>query len=223
MAGPHAPASAASARSATSGLGQGRRPHPGRRHPAGRGEAAPADEPRPDRPVARPELLPPQRPRPAARLGQRPGQAQRLRPDRGRPRAGPRRHPPAAVRPGDHREPRRQEDPSRPGRVPGGVREPLSPRSARRISRPAARRRGRPRWTPWAGSRGCSTATRRRSQTFGNFPSLFMGLVRPRRRLGALRRPAPLRGRDGQDRRRRHRPGALRASSSARRSSRTRT
>ena len=56
--------------------------HPGRAHPAGRGEAAPADEPRPDHPVARPELLPPERPRPAARLGQRPGEAQRLRPDR---------------------------------------------------------------------------------------------------------------------------------------------
>ena len=31
-------------------------------HPAGRREAAPADEPGPDRPVARPELLPPERP-----------------------------------------------------------------------------------------------------------------------------------------------------------------
>ncbi len=36
-------------------------------------EAAPADEPGPDRPVARAELLPPLRPGPAARLGRRPG------------------------------------------------------------------------------------------------------------------------------------------------------
>ena len=39
-------------------------------HPAGRREAAAADEPGPDRPVARPELLPPQRARPAAGHGQ---------------------------------------------------------------------------------------------------------------------------------------------------------
>ena len=42
-------------------------------HPAGRREAAPADEPGPDRPVARAELLPPERAGPAAGHGQRPG------------------------------------------------------------------------------------------------------------------------------------------------------
>ena len=45
------------------------------RDPAGRREAAAADEPGADRPVERAELLPPQRARPAAGLGQRPGRS----------------------------------------------------------------------------------------------------------------------------------------------------
>ena len=57
------------------------------------------------------------------------------------------------------------------------------------------------------------------ARVFGNFPSLFMGLVDARRRPRALRREDPLRRRDGHDRRR---PAADRRSTrstSARRSS----
>ena len=143
-------------------LGQGRRPDHGRDDPAGRREAAPADEPGADRAVARPELLPPQRAGPAAGLGERPGQAQRLRPGRRRARAGPRRHPAAAVRPGDHRAAGRQEDP--PGLVGPRRRAVVPDRGGPRPHpRPRPRGAGRSSWTPSAGSRGCSTASRRRS------------------------------------------------------------
>ena len=57
-------------------------------------------------------LLPPERARPAPGHGQRPGRAEHLRPDRRRARVGASGHSPAAVRPGDHRAPGRQEDPS---------------------------------------------------------------------------------------------------------------
>ena len=68
-----------------------------------------------------------------------PAQAQRLRPDRRQHRPGPRRHPPAPVRPGNHRDSRRQENPSRLGR-------------ARRRAQPADR--GRPRQNPRLAARG---------------------------------------------------------------------
>ena len=132
-------------------------------HPAGRGEAAPADEPGPDRPVARPELLPPQRPRLDARLGQRPGEAQRLRPDRGRP---------DLARGGIRLRQFGQEMIEALGGkkihpawgVPGGVRDALSARSAATTCKAGCPRRGRRRWRPWRGSKACSTASRRRRE-----------------------------------------------------------
>ena len=87
--------------------------HPGGAGAARRREAAAADEPWPDHPVARSELLSSQRPRPHPGLGQPAGEQERVRPDSGRPRPGARRHPPAPVRPGNHRVPRGAEDPSR--------------------------------------------------------------------------------------------------------------
>ena len=61
------------------------------------------------------------------------------------------------------------------------------------------------------------------ASSFGDFPSLFMGLVSHGGQLGALRRPSPLRRRRRGDRRRPGRPRATTSSTSARRSSRIRT
>ena len=118
-----------------------------------------------------------------------PAEAQRLRPDRRQRRPRPRRHPPAPVRPGDHRDPRRQEDSSGLGRARRRA-QPADRGRPRRASAP-----GCPRPTPPPRSR--STCSRRRSEThqrevqiFGNFPSLFMGLVDAGRHLGTSRRQA---------------------------------
>ena len=101
------------------------------------------------------------------------------------PRAGPRRHPPAAVRPGDHRVARRQEHP------PGLGRPRRRPRAARRRERATASAAALPEALRDRAARArlvqaaCSSASARRSQTFGNFPSLFMGLVGRRRQPGS--------------------------------------
>ena len=147
----------------------------------------------------------------AAGLGQRPGHAQRLRPDRGRAGAGPRRHPAAAVRPGNHRGAGRQEDPSRLVRPRRRARRLCRENGATTCTAGCPRRRRR-RWRPSARFKRLLDGSSEESANFGNFPSLFLGLVGRRRRLGALRRPAPLRGRRRQDRRRRHRRRPLRAS-----------
>ena len=111
-------------------------------------------------------------------LGQRPGAAQRLRPDRGRARAGTRRHPTAAVRPGDHR--------GLGGKkihpawaVPGGVRGTAAPRTRDRscAARPRSPATVQRRPGPLQAAAGQAIA--KRSQTFGNFPTLFLGLVAP--------------------------------------------
>ena len=92
--------------------------------------------------------------------------------------ARPLGHPAAPVRPGDHRDARRQEDPSRLGR-PG------------RRAQPALRQRGADRilgWLPeaFATANAALELFKRVLEThegevqiFGNFPSLFMGLVGP--------------------------------------------
>ena len=108
----------------------------------------------------------------------RPGQAQCVRPDRRQRRPGPRRHPAAPVRPGDHRDARRQEDSSGLGRARRRA-QPLTEEGRARIRAWLPEASPRPRWP--------STCSRRRSidryqdevQIFGNFPSLFMGLVAP--------------------------------------------
>ena len=68
--------------------------------------------------VARSQSLPSFVPGPAARHGRRPGQAQHLRRGREESRARARRHPPAPVRPEDHRAAGRQAHPSRRGSFP---------------------------------------------------------------------------------------------------------
>ena len=105
-----------------------------------------------------------------------PAQAQRLRPDRGQPATGPRRHPPAPVRPGDHRIARRQADPSRLGRSPAASANRSPPRRRDRILA------GIPEALATAGRaldwfKGALDRFREEIRTFGNFPSLFMGLV----------------------------------------------
>ena len=78
--------------------------------------------------------------------------------------------------------------------VPGGVREPPDRSSRDRYPRPLARSARRR--TPGALDRfkRLLDTHQEETQVFGNFPSLFMGLVDAGRRLGALRRPAALCG-----------------------------
>ena len=90
-----------------------------------------------DRPVARAQLLPPLRARPAARA------ATRTRPkrnifgaDRSAPRARARRHPPAPVRPGDHRDRSAGKRIHPAWAVPGGVDAAAHRRRARRDPAP---------------------------------------------------------------------------------------
>ena len=145
-------------------------------HPAGGREAPPAHEPGPDRPVTRAVLLPSQRAGPALRHGQRPGAAEHLRSDRRRPRTGPRRAS------GCGSSARRSS--SSGGRkihaawsVPGGV--PRAPHRGAPRSHPRPRPRGKA--TPQAALAASRIAGsfREEAETFGNFPSLFMGLVGP--------------------------------------------
>ena len=91
--------------------------HHGRQHPARRRQIAPADEPRPDRAKPRVEFLSFERAGFSARLGHAAAAAQRLRPHRREQGTGPCRHPAAPVRPGNHRNSRRQKNPSRVGRA----------------------------------------------------------------------------------------------------------
>ena len=94
--------------------------------------------------------------------------------------------------------------------VPGGVRVRHCRIEDRDCdSRSASPSRAAPSSTRSAASRDCSTSIAQEAETFGNFPTLFLGLVAADGDLGALRRQAPLRGRRGQDRRRRHRPEPL--------------
>ena len=79
------------------------------------------------------EFLPFERAGFSARLGHAAGAAQCFRPDRLEQGSGPRRHPPAPVRPGNHRDSRRQKNSSRLGRAR---------RRAQRVDR------GRPRENP---------------------------------------------------------------------------
>ena len=80
--------------------------------------------------------------------------------------------------------------------VAGGVREAARRGRARPASGPGCPRRSTsPSSRPGAGSRSRSSSTTRRTRVFGNFPSLFLGLVAPGRRAGALRRHAARRGR----------------------------
>ena len=189
-------------------LGQGRRRDPGRAHPAGRREAAPADEPGPDRPVARAELLPPIAPDLLLGLDSDPAKRNifgLIAADPELARGGIRLRQfgqeiiellggkkihPAWV--GPRRRQRAALTAEGRDQIRGRIPEALAIAAAR----------------AGAGSRRCSTASARRSATFGNFPSLFMGLVGADGELGALRRPAPLRRR----RRRRSSPtGSTRA------------
>ena len=171
------------------GRRQGGRRHHGGQHPAGGGQAAPADEPRPDHPEPCPELLPPERAGLPARLGHAPGQAQRVRPDRLERRPGPRRHPAAPVRPGDHPDSGRPEDPSGLGRA------------RRRPQRPD---RGGPRPHPRLAARGVRhdedrprplQEGARDAQEGGpdlrQLPLAVHGPGGAGRRLGASRRQAP--------------------------------
>ena len=64
---------------------------PGGRATADRGRPAPGDEPRPDRPVQRAQLLPPLIARPPVRVRRRPGEAQHHRRRAGQSAARPRR------------------------------------------------------------------------------------------------------------------------------------
>ena len=63
--------------------------------------------------------------------------------------------------------------------VPGGVRSALSPRSRTPRSATRSPRRAPPSWTRWAASSRCSPRFEKEAHIFGNFPSLFMGLVGP--------------------------------------------
>ncbi len=172
--------SAASARSATCWP----RPRPATRilavdHPAGRREAAAADEPRPDRPVARAELLPPERARPAAGHGHRPRRTEHLRPDRGRARAGPRRASAcgSSARRSSSDSGAKKIHPA--WSVPGGVRGNLSTREPRPRSAPGSPRRRRRRSLPSERFKGLLDRFHEEAETFGNFPTLFLGLVGP--------------------------------------------
>ena len=133
--------------------------------------------------------------RSAARLRRRPGAAQHLRPDRGEPRAGARRHPPAPVRPGDHRVARRPADPPGLGRARRRRRGPCRPRARDRscAALPEARR-DRP-----AHARLVQADARRASReevaVVRQLPDLFLGLVGRDGDLEHLRRPAALRRR----------------------------
>ena len=122
-------------------------------------------------------LLPPLLARLPARPRLRPRQAQRHGPDRRQPRGRAARDPAAPVRPGDHRDARRQEDPPGVGRAG---------------RRRRAAHRGGPRPHPQVAARGeggdpkTLTFWKREmdrhqdeARVFGNFPSLFMGLVTP--------------------------------------------
>ena len=131
-----------------------------------RGEAAPADEPGPDRPVARAELLPPQLARPDPRIRQRPGQAEPVRPDRRRIASWP------AAASGCGSSARRSSS-TLGGKkihpawsVPGGVRGAAHARRPRRICAPdaggAGHRAGRPRPVQGA-ARSLSRGGRHRS------------------------------------------------------------
>ena len=95
------------------------------------------------------------------------------------PRAGPRRHPPAPVRPGDHRAPGRQEDPSR---LVGPRRRPRRPPRRRPRPHPRPPRRGlrRPSQIALAAVQvDLRSITTRRPISFGNFPLAVPGPGQP--------------------------------------------
>ena len=124
-----------------------------------------------------------------------------FRTDRGRAGTGPRRHPPAEVRPGDHRRAGRPEDP--PGLVGARRRARAAGRGGPRgDSRRFARSGGHHPRRLGAVQADCSTISRRKTRTFGNFPTLHFGLVTGGRKLGALRWPSALCGCKRNDRRR---------------------
>ena len=135
------------------------------RIPPDRRQAARAAALRPVRAVARAQLLPPLRARPAAGLRLRSGAPQRPRPDRGEPGAGARRHRAAQVRPAGHRGAGEGAHPSVVDRARRRQRAARRPTCATASSpacpRPSAHRR------PHAGasSRACSTGSPRRSRT----------------------------------------------------------
>ena len=159
--------------------------------------------------IARAQLLLPLVARPAARHGCRPRHAQHLRRDGGQPGDGPGRHPPAAVRPADHRMAGRQAHPSGLGGAGRRQRAARPPRIA------TASWPGIPealaiaaRTLDWFKSE--MERFREEIRTFANFPTLFMGLVGDGRRPRTLRRQAALPGRRRPHRRGRHRRRRLR-------------
>ena len=158
------------------GLGQGRRPDPGGDHPAGRrklrrlmnlGQIVQSHALSFFH-LSAPDLL----------LGMDSDPARRnvFGLIAAEPELAARRHPPAAVRPGDHRAAGRQEDPSGlvgPRRRPGG---PPAEKAAT-TSATGSPRRFDDRPDALDAFKGLSTDSTRRPSSFGNFPSLFMGLV----------------------------------------------
>jgi NAD-reducing hydrogenase large subunit len=121
-------------------------------------------------------FFPSERARFSARLGDAATATQRVWFDCLEQRSRPRRHPLAPVRSGNHRNSRRPKSASA-WAVPGGVRSPLSPEGRERIRLwlPEALRHHRSR------ARAVQARTmethQREVQIFGNFPSLFMGLI----------------------------------------------
>ena len=109
---------------------------------------------------------------------QRPGHAERFRPGRCRARAGPGRHPPAPVRAGDHRSTSAGRRSIRPGRCRAASARPSREESHGQIAA-GSPRRAPPPWTALGRFKRMLHTFEKEAHIFGNFPSLFMGLVGP--------------------------------------------
>ena len=74
--------------------------------------------------------------------------------------------------------------------VPGGVNAPLAAGGARPHSGRPARRQGHRPCARWSSSRACSTSSTKRSPTSATPPRMYAGLVDDAGQLAAVRRPA---------------------------------
>ena len=183
---------------------------------------APGDEPGPDRPVPRAQLLPPLLARPAVRLRRRPGEAQHLRRRRRRTRSWPATASASAGSASRSSSGWAASASTRPGSCPGGVDAPLAAETRDRILATipeaiAAIERALAWYKASLAALGGGGGVVRR------LPVRVHGPRRPGRQRRPLRRPAA-----GHRRRRRrargpHRPARLRRTTSARPSSPGRT